>query len=465
LPPKMSTGLSAEHQTAESLLNDGKVIAAAQLLCASEVPDGAGSEDGLESGKLELDDLVTQIFEACAASSGAEAHLYERVFDELARTAIDLSFGTLLRISQFPNTARLPKQMRLFIQLVGACLEPGMPRATQLAATVGNYSYTSAIILAARIALANGELNDALRRLLALSRTHRMGLSVVNDLRACLNYRDLTTFRLRDNLITKQKHKLAICSSLKNEAEYLEEWVSFHHGIGVEHFYLYENQSTDDTRRKIKELAKRFPITLRVVDAQPGQQIATRHYIHHHATDAEWTAFIDGDEYINLETASNIQEVLDRNAFAAAIACSWMSFGSAGHIDTPEGTCLESFTRRGATRARHVKSIVRTAKIIHIINPHQFLMDGLTVRGDGEAVMLFQGKENPPEQDDIRIHHYAVKSHAQWRAKKERGRPLQADDPRRLRDDSYFKDNDLNDVEDRSILRLVRTAAKVKDAV
>ena len=44
----------------------------------------------------------------------------------------------------------------------------------------------------------------------------------------------------------KYEHELAICSMFQNEAPYLKEWLDYHHHIlGVTHFYLYNNGSTD----------------------------------------------------------------------------------------------------------------------------------------------------------------------------------------------------------------------------
>ena len=31
----------------------------------------------------------------------------------------------------------------------------------------------------------------------------------------------------------------------RNEAAYLKEWIEYHHLAGVEHFWLYNNNSTD----------------------------------------------------------------------------------------------------------------------------------------------------------------------------------------------------------------------------
>ena len=44
------------------------------------------------------------------------------------------------------------------------------------------------------------------------------------------------------------KGYLSVCAIYKNEARYLAEWLEFHLLAGVEHFFLYNNNSTDDHR-------------------------------------------------------------------------------------------------------------------------------------------------------------------------------------------------------------------------
>ena len=41
---------------------------------------------------------------------------------------------------------------------------------------------------------------------------------------------------------------LSIAAIYRNEAPYLREWIEFHKLVGVERFFLYNNESTDDHR-------------------------------------------------------------------------------------------------------------------------------------------------------------------------------------------------------------------------
>jgi hypothetical protein len=37
--------------------------------------------------------------------------------------------------------------------------------------------------------------------------------------------------------------KIAICLIIKDENEYLQEWMDYHRKVGVSHFYIYDNNS------------------------------------------------------------------------------------------------------------------------------------------------------------------------------------------------------------------------------
>ena len=64
---------------------------------------------------------------------------------------------------------------------------------------------------------------------------------------------------------------------------------------------------------------------------------------------------------------------------------------------------------------------------------------------DSHGVPLTKGfRDRVPQQDVIRINHYAVKSYEEFLAKRARGRARVAT----LRDMGYFESYDLNDIED-----------------
>ena len=59
-----------------------------------------------------------------------------------------------------------------------------------------------------------------------------------------------------------KKYELSICALFRNEARYLKEWIEYHKLVGVDHFYLYNNDSTDAFKEVLKPYIKKGIVTL-----------------------------------------------------------------------------------------------------------------------------------------------------------------------------------------------------------
>ena len=51
-------------------------------------------------------------------------------------------------------------------------------------------------------------------------------------------------------------HDLAVVAILKNEGAYLKEWLDYHLLAGVNHFYLYDNDSPDNQAEVVAPYVK-----------------------------------------------------------------------------------------------------------------------------------------------------------------------------------------------------------------
>ena len=60
----------------------------------------------------------------------------------------------------------------------------------------------------------------------------------------------------------KRKHHISLCIMFKDEAVYLREWIEYHKMVGVDHFYLYDNNSSDAYESVIENYLKEGSITL-----------------------------------------------------------------------------------------------------------------------------------------------------------------------------------------------------------
>ena len=55
------------------------------------------------------------------------------------------------------------------------------------------------------------------------------------------------------------ENPIAIVACVKNESRYIEEWLDYHYRIGVDKFYIYDNDSEDRSKSSnhgfLKELS------------------------------------------------------------------------------------------------------------------------------------------------------------------------------------------------------------------
>ena len=50
----------------------------------------------------------------------------------------------------------------------------------------------------------------------------------------------------------EQREGLAVVAIAKNEGDYIEEWINFYVKQGVSHFFIYDNDSTDNMHEVLK---------------------------------------------------------------------------------------------------------------------------------------------------------------------------------------------------------------------
>ncbi|EAQ37388.1 glycosyl transferase, family 2 [Nitrobacter sp. Nb-311A] len=258
--------------------------------------------------------------------------------------------------------------------------------------------------------------------------------------------------------VNRKKHRLSVVCAIKNEADDLLEWLHLHKLVGVDHFYLYDNESTDETRAIIESFPWPDMITYHYVKGEFGQIRAFHHAIDSYRNNSEWCAFIDADEFLYPVGGNSIRDVLDDVPEAPAVAVQWLNFGSNGHDARPQGLCIESFTRRAPDDFPDhyvMKSIVRPDAIVAYLHPHQSLVLGCYVQEDGTPVFPIGGRCAVPKRKKLAINHYYTKSRQQLLKKRERGRPLAAGDPERIRAMEFFTLRDRNDVEDPTILKFL----------
>ena len=96
----------------------------------------------------------------------------------------------------------------------------------------------------------------------------------------------------------KNKYKVSICAIFKDEADYLKEWIEFHRIVGIEHFYLYNNNSVDNYDQVLKPYIDQGIVSLKNWPKPQSQMEAYQDFMDDNSLETEWVGFIDLDEYV-----------------------------------------------------------------------------------------------------------------------------------------------------------------------
>jgi hypothetical protein len=217
------------------------------------------------------------------------------------------------------------------------------------------------------------------------------------------------------------RHYLSACLCFKDSADYLSEWLAFYVGLGVEHFYLYNNGSTLGFGAVLAPYLDSGMVTL-VQFPGAGQQ----HDMYAHCLDSfrrttRWLMFCDDDEFLFPVADESLPAALERYEPYAGLAVSWMLYGSAGHVTRPTGLVIENYCRRAAVPDVHVKCIVNPRRVVRplVIGHHFECMPN-------EAIVDEQGRpmtgpfRAQPSADRFRVNHYLTKSRAEMLERRQR---------------------------------------------
>ncbi|MBR3497797.1 MAG: glycosyltransferase family 92 protein, partial [Selenomonadaceae bacterium] len=221
-------------------------------------------------------------------------------------------------------------------------------------------------------------------------------------------------------------YDLAVAAIFKDEGHYLKEWLDYHLLAGVEHFYLYNNDSSDDFREVLAPYVEENLVTLIDFPGRVMQLPAYNDALEKFRFECRYLAFIDLDEFIFPRSNRSVVEILDEvflsaDPNSAGLAINWQFFGSNGleKADYSRGV-LERFTRRAPRDwiidlpdhkgNRSVKSIVNPRRADYLWNPHFAIYFPPFHAVNENGAMVKEFLNDPVTVDKIAVNHYFTKS-------------------------------------------------------
>lgn len=249
------------------------------------------------------------------------------------------------------------------------------------------------------------------------------------------------------------ENELAFVLPVRNESEYIEEWLEYNYAIGVDKFYIYNNESED--RAQLLKVLQPW-IEKGIVDFEdyPGRVSQLPIYndaLYRHRFDCRYMGFLDTDEFIYLKEDMSlldfVNEVMSRGETVSGLIMYWRCFGTGGQEKRLPGGVLERFTRRGDLEFmanKFTKTIVDPRRVRLISNPHfaRFLPNAMCMDEFGH--IIDQVAPESGELSRVQINHYMTKSKEEYIKKRERGRA----DTLEKHYEAEFQEYDRNNIED-----------------
>ena len=246
-------------------------------------------------------------------------------------------------------------------------------------------------------------------------------------------------------------HYLSIATIAQNEGKYLREFITYHLGVGVEHFYIYDNNNTPDTTREVcAEFGNKVDLFF-----WPGfkQQFpAMGHCLNTFRNQSRWISFQDVDEFLVPLNDQKLTEFLVPYEPHPALCVHWRFFGTSGNLKYSPEPVVERFTKCAKEIDRHIKAIVNPLRTTSLVTVHKWRhLGGEAVDEHFNIVPELESRPEPATADLIQMNHYVCKSIEECMERRSRPR---ADTGEMREFGSFIEAHDRNDAEDLRALEL-----------
>ncbi|OIV93103.1 hypothetical protein TanjilG_20765 [Lupinus angustifolius] len=173
----------------------------------------------------------------------------------------------------------------------------------------------------------------------------------------------------------RRKYELCVCTMVWNQASALREWIMYHAWLGVERWFIYDNNSEDDIERMINDLdGQGYNVSRQAWPWIKTQEAGFSHCALKAREECKWVGFFDVDEFFYFHNefrhrlgqgggvpGENSLRLMVANLSSSSIAeirTACHSFGPSGLTVPPKQGVTTGYTCRLQSPERH-KSIVR----------------------------------------------------------------------------------------------------------
>lgn len=207
---------------------------------------------------------------------------------------------------------------------------------------------------------------------------------------------------------TAYQYDLSMVAIFQDEARFLPEWIEYHQSQGVQHFWMYNNNSKDDYKAALAPYIKKglvelieWPSVQESNDwshfsftTQPG---AYNDALKRARGKSRWLAINDTDEFLLPLKNKKIRQILKTNRMYGQICVHWLNFGTS-HVEriADKTSMLSQLVLRSTDENPandSYKSIVQPELVDFCNHPHFCIL-----KSGVDQIHV--------SRDEIRINHY-----------------------------------------------------------
>lgn len=254
---------------------------------------------------------------------------------------------------------------------------------------------------------------------------------------------------------------LSLCLICKDENDYLPEWLDYHILMGVDRFYIYDNESQVSLRETLESYIERGWAVVVDIQGRSKQLHAYDHCLQTFGAQTQWMGFIDTDEFLVTKNSVGLKSLLKDYEAYGGLVISSIFFGSNGHQQRPVAGQIASYlTHTHPTFEGNalIKTILQPEKVVCPNTPHDFVYKE-PFWGVNENFLRVDHQSFPNSVEKIQLNHYYCRSEQEIDLKLKRGRGDAGNPWPKKRFDVV---NRLSTIEDKTILTNI--AACVRSA-
>ena len=207
------------------------------------------------------------------------------------------------------------------------------------------------------------------------------------------------------------KYYLSLCVIIKDEMN-IEEFIIYYRILGVEHFYIYDNECAYPLQDRLHASFFKDMCTILLFPGKCQQMNAYNHCIEYFKLDTNWLIIVDADEYIfpKKENHLSIRDFLNEYEEFHAIGINWVMFGTSYHDVKQTGFVIDKYRYCSNDQNQHIKTILKPLYVKYIDNPHYVQLIDPTKYRDPYLNIISGPFNHHYTIDIIQINHYWSRS-------------------------------------------------------